>query len=357
MSDKKLIILGIITACMIAWAVVQAHISSNPGVKQKVHTYLIQGLDPSGIDSITLGTGTEMVTLKRNGNQFVVVNKDNYPAVISEINDLITSCLDIKTVELYTDNPANHKDLGVTEEDAELVVKFLKPDSDLLAGVVVGKSKEQGRGNFVRLLPGDKVYVTQESPWIKNQAMNYVDKELISVDRKDIESVTVSSPNQTYTLKIKEDSEELLLENIPEGKKLKDNESENVFTALSNLRFNDVKKKSPDNDLAFDREFICKAKDSTLYTVKIAKSDEKTYITCQVEFTDQTPVTKEDEVESEEELKKKEAKLLARDKAEESSARHKGWIYEISEYNANNITKEISELLEEEQVEKETKTP
>ncbi|MFQ5713738.1 MAG: DUF4340 domain-containing protein [Candidatus Scalinduaceae bacterium] len=356
MNNKKLIILGIITVCMVAWAIVQAHFSNRPGKALETSTYLIQGLDPTNIDRIILGTGENEVVLKRNGGQFVVTNKHNYPAESKEINNLITTCLDIKTEELFTDNPSNYKDLGVTEEDAKYVVKFLKQGSELMVGVVVGKTKDQGRCTFVRMIPGNKVYVTLERPWIKDQALNYIDRGLVSVDRKDIESVTVSSSDEAYTLKAKDDGEGIILENQPPGKKLKDSNCETVFTALNNLRFEDVKKASgTDEELNFNRQFVCRLKDSTVYTMKIAQKDDKTYIKCQADFTDKTPVTKEKGIiESEEELKKKEAKLLAQDKAEEFSSRHRNWVYEISESDAGKLVKKLSELFENEK-EEETK--
>jgi Domain of unknown function (DUF4340) len=350
MSNKKLIILGIITVCMIAWAIVQAHIANRPRAEAEKSAFLIQGLDPAKIDSIVLGTGENEVTLKRNGRRFVVTNKDNYPAESRDINNLIASCLDIKIDELFTDNPSNHKDLGVTEEDARYVVKFLKQGSKLMVGVIIGKGKDQGRGTFVRLIPGNKVYVALERPWIKDQELNYVDRELISVDRKNIESVTVSSSDEAYTLKANDDGEGTILENHPSGKKLKDGDCESVFTALNNLRFEDVMKAPvTGKELAFNRQFVCRLKDSTVYTMKIAQKDGKTFITCRAGFTDKTPVTKEKGiVEFEEELKKKEAKLLARDKAEEFSSKHSNWVYKISENDAGSLVKKLSELLEDE---------
>lgn len=335
---------------MVAWAIVQAYFSNRPGKALETPTYLIQGLDPSNIDSIILGTGNNEVVLKRNDRRFVVTNKDNYPAESRDINNLIASCLDIKIDELFTDNPSNHKELGVTEEDAEYVIKFLKQGSELLVGVILGKDKEQRRGTFIRMIPGNKVYVTLERPLIKDQAMNYINRELVSVDRKNIESVTVSSSEEAYTLKANDDGEGIILENHPSDKKLKDSDCEDVFTALNNLRFEDVMKAPViGKELTFNRQFVCRLKDSTVYTMKIAQEDDKTFISCRAEFTDKTPVTKEEGiVEPEEELKKKEAKLLARDKAEEFSSRHSNWVYEISDSVAGNLVKKLSELLENE---------
>ena len=351
MSSRKLMILGIITACMITWVVVQPYFTKRYNSEPNTPVYLFQGFDPSDIDTIILGTGEDAVTLKREDTNFVVMNKDGYPAITNEINALITSCLDIRTTELYTENPANHKDLGVTEEEAKHIVKFLRPDSELLTGVIVGKDNGKGRRNFVRLIPGDRVYVALERPLIKDQAMNYVEKEIISVSREDVESVTVQSPAESYTLHAKKEGQGIVLENQPAGKKLKEGEGENVFMALTYLQFEDVRKISPqDGELSFEREFICRKKDSTIYTLKITRKDAKTYLVCDGEFTDNTPVTKENSIESEEELKKKESKLLAIESAKEFTARHNGWIYEISEDNAGKLVKELSELLEDEEI-------
>jgi len=349
MSNQKLTILGIITAGMIVWAVVQSGISSKPGTEQTAPSYLIQGLNPADIDSIVVGRADKTVTLKRRQEGFVVVEKDNYPAAASRINELITKCLDIRTAELYTDDRANHDDLGVAEEQAEAVVRFLKPDSALLTGVVIGLTRETGQGTYVRLVDDDKVYVTLERPWVNDWAMNYIDQSLIEVDDDAVESVTVSGPNEVYTLAKTSQTGAVVLEPMPAGSRPKADEYQYVLTAVKNLRFDDVSRQSGLKEkLDFDRRFTCTLKDSTVYTLNIAQSDGKTYVTCDAEFTDPQPVTKEKTVESEEQLKQKEAKLLARDKANEFSARHKGWIYQISDYKAKLMVKKLSELVETE---------
>jgi len=348
MSNKKLAILGVIAVCMVIWAVVQSKISNKSLTAPSGPTYLIQGLNPDDIGNIVLGTGENEVTLKRQSGRFVVADKDNYPAETKQINDLLTKCLDIKTSQFITDNRENHEALGLIEKEARNVVKFLKPDSSMLTGVIVGKSKEEGQGSYIRLANSDEVYVATETPWIRSKAIDYINQELVSAERENIESITVNIPDGGYTLKRKENSEDLLLENIPADKKLKDSDSKSVFNALTDLKFTDVKKKSSASDeLTFDKQYVCRLADSTVYIVSIAQKDEKTYITCQSEFTDTTPVPRPTQDESEEELKKKEAKFLARDSAKEFTAKHKDWIYEIADWKAKNLTKKLSDLLED----------
>ena len=64
--------------------------------------------------------------------------------------------------------------------------------------------------------------------------------------------------------------------------------------------------------------------------------------------------TKGSEVETEEELKAKEAKLLARDAANSFTTKHQGWIYEIADYKAKNLSKELTDLLEDAEPPEET---
>jgi hypothetical protein len=362
MSNKNLTILGVVTVLMVVWATVQSRVSSRPRTEPAAPSYLILGLDPTSIGSIVVGTGADAVTLKRRGADFVVTNKDNYPAVTSKISELITSCLDIKTAELYTDEAAYHEDLEVTEEKARSVVKFMtpEPNSTILAGVVVGKSRELGEGTYVRLVSDDKalsnkVYVTSNVPWIRDGAMDYIEQELTSINREDINSVTVTSPDGEYTLRTKEGSKDIVLENVPAGKKAKSSECESVFTALTNLRFDDVKQQS--SGLIFDRRYVCRLNDSTVYTLEIAKKDDKTYVSCLAEYTGEVPKKDMTKVESEEVLKEKEAKLLAWEKAQKFAARHKGWKYEIPDWKAKVLTKGLSELVEDEEKPEEVKLP
>jgi len=362
MSNKNLTILGVVTVLMVIWSAVQSRVSSRPRTEPGAPSYLILGLDPTSIGSIVLGTGTDAVTLKRRGADFVVTNKDNYPAVRGTISELITSCLDIKTAELYTDEASYHEDLEVTEEKARSVVKFMtpEPNSTVLAGVVVGKSRELGEGTYVRLVSSDKtlsdkVYVTSNVPWIRDGAMDYIEQELTSIKREDINSVTVTSPDGEYILRIKEGSKDIVLENVPAGKKAKSSECDSVFTALTNLRFDDVRAQS--SGLIFDRRYVCKLNDSTVYTLEIAKKDDKTYVSCLAEYTGEVPKKDMTKVEPEEVLKEKEAKLLAFEKAQKFAAKHKGWKYEIPDWKSKVLTKELSELVDDEEKPEEIKPP
>ena len=362
MSNRNLKILAVTALAMIIWAVVQSKIANRHTTITKLNTPLIQGLVTSNIDSIVPAHGEDIATLKKQGKIFVVKDKDNYPASMEKINNLITSILDIRVNELFTSNPENHKDLEVANENAQNVVKFLDKEGKLLAGVVIGKREYKRKITYVRRLVQDKkesnkVYTSSNVPWLQTSAISYIDKRLFKVEKTDIARVSAGGPDGTYRIKADENGKITVHKAIPEGKKLKDTDYENVFTAVTNLEFDDVQKESDKTaDLKFDRVFVCELNDATIATFKLAKKDDKNYVKCEAKYTGDLRITESDvKKASEEELKKNEAKLLARDAAVEFTKKHKGWIYQISSNKAGNMTKKFEDLLENKEKEKEEK--
>ncbi len=348
MSNQKLGIIAIVAAVMVVWATVQSRVPGGKRAAQSGPAYLVQGLDPGAIASIVVGQGKDAIKIERQGTQFVVANEVNYPADAKQINDLITKSLDIKTSEVYTTNPKNHEELEVSEAKAKHVVKFFKQDGSLLAGVIVGKSQENGQDTFVRLASSDTVFLAQNVPWFRDKALDYVNQEIVAVKREDVNAVTVTTPEGSYTLRPQKGGDGAILADLPADKKLKDSDAKSIFNALRSLGFDDVNPPARVTGLAFNSAYVCRLNDSTEYKLQFATKGTKTYLVCEAQYTDPTKVTiNPNEKDSPEELKKKEAKLQAQERAMKFTARHKGWIYEIPDWKAKSLIKNRSELLED----------
>ncbi len=349
MNNRNLGILAVVAAVMVMWAVVQSHLSRPSRVEPSGPVYLVPGLDTGEIDSITVGHGDEAVKItKRGDGRFVVANKANYPADTKSVNELISKCLDIKRQRLYTSNAKNQEELELTEEKAHGCVKFFKVDGTLLAGVVVGKSQENGQGAFVRMAGSDDVYVSENTPWFATTPIEYLDTELVAIEPQDVNAVTVSTSEGAYTLRSLDEGRIAVMNDLPVDKTLKASDARSVLTALTGLSFEDVNAPLATDDLDFDHRYVCTLNDATQYTLRLAKAGGKTYLRCEASYTDMTPVTvKRGGNESEEELKKKEAKLLAQERVQKFTLRHKGWVYTIPDWKANYLTKKQADLLED----------
>jgi hypothetical protein len=310
---------------------------------------LIEGLAIEAVSAIEIvsGKGQTTTRLNRNGDLFVVANKDNYPADVAKINTLINNCLDIRTHEKITNNPENHEDLGVTKETARYTVMFLDINDKEIVGMAVSETGENSIA-FARLLSGNDVYSVENPPIINTSAMGFIDTSLLTVETDEIISVAVQDPDGVYILSSPEGSDRISLEDIPSGKQMKEAVCSSVFKALSSVRFDDVKlEQNISEELKFDTVYKCKLKNKTVYKVVLANDDDKMYAKFSSDYLDHSPVEKENRVESEEELKAKEAKLLAVDSVNNFNQKCNGWVYEIPSYKAGDLTKPLSELIED----------
>ena len=357
MSNQKLTILGVVAVVLVVLASVTSQIGkSRPSLSYK-NVNLVQGFDTSKIATVILKAEGEdtKITLGSDGG-YVVTDKDNYPALVNEINGLVSEILDIKTVDLITSDAKNHSDLGVSEENARFIVRFLNKEAKPIEGfngIIISESDPEKQGVYVRLVGSDDVYLIDGSPWPKMSSMDYIYKGLTQVAKDDIVSVSVTGPDGSYVIKREEGGSDVILENVPEGKKVKDSEKDSAFGALTSLQFADVQTAEKAQGLIFNTTYVCTLKDSTVYTIKIAGKDDKTFITADAVFTDETPVTvKSDGSESKEELEAKEAKLKAKDSAKEFHQKHTGWVYEIESYKAGDLNKKPEDLLEDIEEEK-----
>jgi hypothetical protein len=358
MTNRKLAILAIVAAFMVLLVTVQTRFASTARRGSVAGASLIQGLDTAKIHLIEIGSGENPVRLVRQGGLFVVADKDNYPAETAKINDLITSCLDIKTLELITSNPANFDELGVADEKAEDVVKFLDTAEKLITGAIIGRDQSGTKSKYVRLAAGNDVYTATDLPTIRDEPLGYVDKEIVNIDRDEVAKVIVTGAGESYTLtNDPNDTTKVVLHELPEDKTLKETDAQSVMNALSYFSFTDVKSdKSFDKDeLEFDKKYVCRLKNSVVYTFDIAANEGRTFVKCSAQYT-AGEILKEQAP-----LEEKDAALTARDDAAKFTDKHRGWIYEIAQWKAKNLTRPASDILEDkkeqEQPQEQAETP
>jgi len=308
-------------------------------------TPLIQGLDPEKVNSIFIRKGKDTVTLRREKDGFVVEERARYPADTRQINELIIKCLDIACAEKVTDSPANHAELGVSENSDDAVsVTFRGQDDTPLIGFIKGKSAERGLGVYVRLIGNNTVYSTEKYLYISAAPMDYVEKKLVSVKKEDIVRVAVETQKGLSVI-ARGDDGSIALQDIPEGKRAKGTDYERVFEALSNLEMIDVAP-AAERQPAWDATYTCALKNGLTYAVKTAKENDKYYahLSASAPRVGEVAITR---TESDEELKKKEEKILASETAQKFTARHQGWVYEISSWTAEKLRKTPEDLLED----------
>ncbi len=349
MSNKNLTILGIAAVLMVVVAVATSKLASVQTVTVAAESPLIQGFNPEKIAKISVASGEDKVTLVRHGQGFAIAERDNYSADMKKVNNLIKNVLDIKVAgEVLTEDEKLYSELLVTDDSAERAVTFYDSEDKVITGVIVGKSLDSG-STAVRLVGGNKVSTTSDSTWFNASARDYMDTKLLDVAKEDVRKVAVKYDGGSYEMASEPGSNEVkFLTAIPEGKKLKEDEYVKVFNALAGLNFSDVNGIGKVEDVKFDTTYVAELDDSTVYTVEVGQkeSGQDYYLKVSSKFTDMSQIEISQD-ESEEELKKKEKKLLARDNSAKFNALHKGWVYKVASYKGGNFDKTLEDLIED----------
>ena len=262
MTDRKLALLAIAAVIMAGWAILQNRLARQAGSHGLFQASpLIQGLDPAAIAGVTITSekGEKTLAMEKKDGRFTVADKDGYPANVSAINTLLNNCLDIRTAEQITSNPANHAELGVTDQTARYAARFLNAEGKEIIGVLISEAQSDREGAFARLSTSNEVYFIQSPPWLSTGAMDYVNSTILEADRSKIRQVTVKGPNGDYVLKGAEDGSTVTFDAMPFGKQFKGTAYRSVFGALGSFRFEDVMavENAPEG-LVYDRSFICR---------------------------------------------------------------------------------------------------
>lgn len=346
MTNRQLLTLVIVAAAMLVTTAVIYSVKGPTKAGDISGAVLIQGLAPEKIKKISIRSDGTTVTLTRRGSGFTVDERRNYPASVKKINELIIKCLDIKKSRKVTGSVNSHKELGVEKDSADaVVVAFLGAEDKHLIGFVKGKSSTPGSGVYVRLIGEDAVYESEQYLYINTQPTDYIEKELISVNQENIKRVEVKTGKESYVIS-RNYTEDIFLENVPKGKRAKGNNYEDVFNALNNLDCIDVLPET-EVETKWDTTYTSHQKSGLSYTVQLAKSNDDKYyakLSAKGPLVGEITIT---QTESEEELKKKEALLLAHDEAKAFTPRHAGWAYELSSWQAEKMCKSLAELIED----------
>jgi hypothetical protein len=139
--------------------------------------------------SVLKGSATPAVTVHKQGEQWTVAERANYPADVAKVRKLLLALSDAKIREEKTSEPANYSIIGVedptkpgaTGAQIELITKQGKQD------VIVGKPVEQG--NFVRRVGEKSSYIVEPGISFEAEPRYWIDTRLLDLSADKIQSI------------------------------------------------------------------------------------------------------------------------------------------------------------------------
>ncbi len=302
----------------------------------------LPNLNPDEIAQILIEKGDDSTHLRREGDRFVVVGAEGYPAKNESVNRFIKDVLKLSLEKEIGSGESLLAELELTgEEESTIEVAFKDANGDDMVRFLVGKAFEDG-GSYVRRADDEKgtAYLTSSRVYLSTGADDFLDKEILDVKEADV--AAIEGPGYRFA------SEEgsLALAEMPAGMKEKTVEVNKVKGGLSYLRF--TKHHLADapevQGLVFDHKVTYEMKDQSVYEVEVAERGDKHYL--RIRGSHRTPEVQISLEADEEEVKEKSDLLVRADEMQQFDEFHGSWVYEVSESTADKFRVTASDLVE-----------
>lgn len=223
---------------------------STSGAGDQVGQPVLAGLTDAVDDlvRIELRSRAATVTLERHGDEWQVAEKGGYPVDFESLVTLLDALSDATIVERKTARPANHARLGVADPDepeSQAVVVTLSAENEPERWtLVVGETAASGTGgSYVRLGEDPQVWLVSVAINVDEEPTTWIDTTITNVASEEVARVdVVRADGQTLTVRREDGEENLVVDDVPEGRELKyPTVANEVARSLSNIRMTDVR--------------------------------------------------------------------------------------------------------------------
>lgn len=233
MSQRIFLMLGLFVLVMLCLVVVFSinikEVSTSkllfPSLKEKA----------TELNRLDIITPIETTTIIRNSEEWIVSQRDSYPAQREKLSNMVQQLTGLTLKEKKTSKEKNYPLLGVSDQDAIRI--------DLHAGEQVftalfGKPSSGREGRFVRV--GSQVWLADEIQ-ILEKTTDWLEPVIIDVDPEDVARVEMDS-----LIFKRNDEGDFDVNNLPGDRELKyPSILEEPARALTKLSLEDVKRHNP----------------------------------------------------------------------------------------------------------------
>jgi hypothetical protein len=191
MSRRRFVVLLIAALVAISGAL---YLSTQRNLAPDTHGLPLLPSLASELNSVTelnvrKGSAAPLVTIHKQGEQWTVAQRANYPADVSKLRRLLLSLSDAKIREEKTSNPASYSIIGV--EDATLSgasgAQIEVTAHDGKHAVIVGKPGAEG--SFVRRVGENSSYIVEPAISVEAEPRFWIDTRLLDLPADKIQGI------------------------------------------------------------------------------------------------------------------------------------------------------------------------
>lgn len=327
---------------------------------------LLPGLNEN-LDQITrmtiTGAGAQTVaTLERGDTGWSIAEKNGYPADVEKIRHTLVSLAEARIVEPKTAIPGFYDRLGVEgiENDNATGLAVALTGADTLVDVIVGDTEGISQA-YVREVDEAQSFLIDRDPEAGSDATDWLDTELLAIDGSRVARVTVTHSDGEVVSVFKNEPEQSNFEvdAIPPDRELQYASIANVMgTVLANLALQDVEPLTETDIPVTVTEFV--AFDGLAITAESLERGDEAWVAFRAAYRAPEEAGEVEEVEDIEEDSQPEddsteaSPDASQDLGEEQDVaaeaaeldqRLSGWRYRIANYQFDQMTRRMSDLL------------
>jgi hypothetical protein len=326
---------------------------------------LLPDLEINAVASLSIRSGSNAVTLAKQGEVWVVKERGNYPANFGTISDLMRKFWELKIARTVQAGSSRLPMLGLAGPDKNsTLVEMKAEDGKLIRSVLLGASSQSdsrgGSGRYVMVGNDPKTisFVADSLSDVDAAADRWLNKDFFKVEKlKSIKIVTPIATNNWQMTRTSE-SADWKLSGAKKDEKLDSSKTSSLSSLLSYPSFNDV----IPGTAALDKPTVATLTtfDGFTYTVKTAKQTDENYhlqvaVTAKLvkERTPGKDEKPEDKTKLDKEFKDNLKKLEEKLKTEQSLGK---WTYIVSKWTVEQLLKDRKDFLAEKKAEEKPAT-
>lgn len=265
------------------------------------------------------------VTLSRTDDGWVVSARDDYPADINALRELISGLANARIVELKTADPARYDRLGVGDpREGGQGTRLTVVGADFSYSVVVGNLAGNDQ-RYVRPADDAQSVLVDQPLEVPVGIEGWLEPGLVDIGVERIERVVIEhADGETIGLARSDESEtDYVVAEIPDGRELKYASIGNpIAGALDGLELEDVRGAS---DLAADSSARFETGNGLVVTAELVTIDDERWLRLSAQSTDD-----DDAAENE---------------ASRINQRVAGWLYRVPDTRADRFARRWDDLL------------
>lgn len=258
MNQRSLAVTGVIALVSLVLAIVVI-VTEAESVKPEAEGLLFPGLQAqlSGVNRIEFTTPGTSFSLERQGDAWVMPEKDNYPVDIEKARRLVSGMAEAQRAEAKTAAPELYSRIGVgdpKEDDLARQVTVFNKAGDTLASLIVGKTQATTGGpdmarTFVRIAGRPRAWLVTGLGDVSSKPMDWLRPDFVSIEPARVMSVTVDHPEDdkegedVTILKADPKDSHFTVKDMPDTHELRSEAAADPLgNAFASMRFEDVMK-------------------------------------------------------------------------------------------------------------------